>query len=198
MNDDNKHLREEFDMFREFATAQLTVKSNTAEVRPNEPAPEPKPAPVPPKEEIDIDARIAKALEEKDEEKRLKANLSLAEEVMVKHFGSKSDASKAVEARASELGISAEWLASLAFQSPRAFFVTMNVNPDETPQSTSTPSVGSDVNARRLSEANPGVKPGSYKYYQELRRKDPSKFYSSAVQIAFMADAQRMGSDFYN
>lgn len=210
MKNDNGHLREEFEMFREFTTAQLAKgtdknasgKENLSDDNKgqNELSPEPKPAPAPPNgkvEEVDLDARIAKALEEKDEQKRLEANARIAEEVMVKHFGSKEEGAAAIRKRAEELGVSPNWLASTAFQSPKAFFVSMNINPDETPRSTSTPNASSDVNAQRLADANPAIKPGTYAFYQKLRKDNPREYWSFDVQKRFMEDALRMGPDFY-
>jgi len=206
MKDDNGHLREEFDLFREFTTAQLLEQSKSGNETPtdktqNEQSQSQKPdSSAPPKvkdDTVDLDARIAKVLEEKDEEKKFKDNARQTEEVLIKHFGSKEDAQKAVQARAAELGVSAQWLASTAFQSPQAFFATMNIVPEQPPKSTSTPNSSSDVNAQRLAQTNPGTQPGTYEYYQEIRRKDPRSFYSVEIQSKMMADAIRLGTDFY-
>jgi hypothetical protein len=211
MNDDNKHLREEFDMFRELTTAQLS-KVNTDNRGKETPKPDedhggkkpeqPNPAPAAPNgdegKEVDLDARIAKVLEEKDELKRLNANAAIAEEVMVKHFGSKEKAQEAIRNKAQELGVSAKWLASTAFQSPRAFFISMGVNPEEAPRSTNTPGASSDVNVQKLKEFNPGIRPNSYAFYQEIRKKDPRKYFSNEMQTQIMNEALRQGPDFYN
>ena len=209
MNNDNSHLREEFEAFRELATEQLTKRiesnnSNRDTLNPdlNDKNQRPEPASsVPPKiNEDDLNARIAQIVEEKDEEKRLSKNADLAQEVMIKRFGGKEEAQEAIRKRAEELGVSPTWLASSAFQSPRAFFTTMGIDPDEGPRSTYTPASKSDVNTSRLTEMNSGIKPGTYAYYQEIRRKDPGRYFSQEIQNSIMRDAIQAaneGRDFY-
>jgi len=199
---DNASLRTEFEAFRDFATAQLT-KTNPLPSNPplpdqNEQNRQPEPAAaVPPNGDegaVDLDARIAKMLDEKDEQKRMQGNADLAQEAMVKHFGSQEAAVKAINDRANELGVSAQWLANTAFQSPKAFFASMGLNPDIPVRSTSTPASASDVNVQRLADVNPGVKPGTYAYYQELRKKNPSLYFSNKIQQEIMQRAMDEGS----
>lgn len=201
MEEDNGTLRNEFESFREFATKQLSApRKEDQGLEPlSERQPEPKPARAAPEvNEVDLDAKIANALSENDEKRRLKENADLAQEAMVRQFGSKEEAIKAVQKKAEELGVSAQWLANTAFQSPKAFFASMGIDPNTLPKSTSTPANASDVSPSRLADAHPGVKPGTESYYRELRRKDPRLYFSAKIQNEMMENAHKLGPDFYN
>jgi hypothetical protein len=163
---------------------------------PTEPTPPNQPpASEPPKEERnesvdDLKARVKDALEEVKTEDKRKNNARMTEEASLKHFGSKEDALKAIEAKAEELGVSPQWIANLAFDSPKAYFVTMGIDPDHAPKSNSTPAPRSDVNPTSLDQRNSGVaKEGSYRWYMELRRTNPGKFRSQEIQTAMMKAA---------
>lgn len=151
------------------------------------------PVVAPPKEDedkVDIKALVKAALEETTTEQRRKTNAEQTQEATLKHFGDQAAAVKAVEDRANELGVSPQWIANLAFDSPKAFYATMGIDPDVTPKSNSTPAPRSDINPQRLADANPQTKPNTYQFYQELRRSNPGMYRSQAVQQALMKDAQ--------
>lgn len=136
----------------------------------------------------DLDTRIRKALEERDEEIRYRKNAALTEEVLIERLGSKEEAVKAVQTKAAELGVDPGYLKNTAYQSPRAFFNLMGINPDEAPRSNSTPAPKSDVNPLALGHGQP--KPNSYAYYDQLRKSDPKTYWSPKTQAALMQDAQ--------
>lgn len=149
------------------------------------------PAGDPPKDsdEVDLKARVREALEEVDTEKRRKSNAQYTEEVSLKHFGSKEDAVAAIAAKAEELGVSPQWIANLAFDSPKAYLITMGIT-EEAPKSTNSPAPRSDVNPLRVADTNPAVKPNSYKWFMELRKSDPARFRSQEIQNEIMKQAQ--------
>ena len=166
---------------------------------PNDAAPnhEPGSNEAPPKDNVDIKALVKEALGEVSSEEQKAKNARIAEEATIKKFGDQQAALKAVSDRAAELGISPQWIANLAFESPKAYFATMGFQPDETPKSNNTPSSSSDVNPQAVRDTNPnGPTPNTYKWFMEIRRTDPVKFRSAAVQTALMKQAQE-NPDFY-
>lgn len=169
------------------------------QVNPNEAEPLAQP-PVgtPPKEpDVDLKALVKEALGEVTTEDKRKTNSQMVEEATIKHFGSQEDALKAINARAAELGLSPQWIANLAFESPKAFFTTMEFQPDVPPRSNNTPASHSDVNAAEFQKQHPGAAaPGSYRFYAELRRTDPAKYRSRQIQEEMMKSAQE-NPDFY-
>jgi len=195
---DSGKFKTEADSLKELLMENLVAKPDANTPDPNkpptdEPLAQP-PVVAPPKEDedksVDVKALVKAALEEASTEDRRKKNAETTEQATLKHFGDQEAAVKAVAEKAQELGVSPQWIANLAFDSPKAFFATMGINPDSPPKSSSTPAPRSDINPQRLSDLNPGTKPNTYQYYQELRRSDPGLYRSQAVQQALMKDAQ--------
>jgi hypothetical protein len=156
------------------------------------------PAGSPPKEpDVDLKALVKEALGEVSSEEKRQANARMTEEATVKRFGSKDDALKAIQAKAEELGVSSQWIANQAFDSPKAYFTIMGFEPDVPPKSNNTPASQSDLNPSRMAEANPGgPKPNSYQWFMEVRRTDPSRFRSREFQTQMMKAAEE-NPDFY-
>jgi hypothetical protein len=200
-------IKTERDSLKEMLMANLT-NENPGQEDPN-PAPNPNPVesqPRPAEEappsgddgKVDLKDQVRELLREVDAEKQAKDNAKFTEEVMLQRFGDRDAAIKAVQDKAEELGVSPQWIAQMAFTSPKAYFVTMGIDPQNaTPRSTTTPAPRSDVNPQRLADANPGIKPGTYEFYNNLRKTDPSKFRSAATQRQMMKDAQE-NPNFYN
>lgn len=200
-------LKADMEALKEFTLEQLASRADASKTNQQNPSNDPNdrddppknPADVaPPKEgkEVDLNERIKQALEERDQEQRLKKNAQITEEAMLKHFGSKEAAVEAIRQKAEELNVSPQWLADSAFQSPKAFFGVMGIS-EETPRSTSTPSASSDVNPRTIETKFGGPKPNTYAWYDNIRRTDPKRYRSIEVQSALMNDAMRLGNDFF-
>jgi hypothetical protein len=196
-------FKTEAEQLKEMLMENLVNKPND-EPNPNTPPnddepPVTPPAGSPPKEpeKVDIKALVKEALGEVNTEEVRRENARLTEEATLKRFGGKEDAVKAIAAKAEELGVSPQWIANQAFDSPKAYFTIMGFQPDETPKSHSTPASGSDVNQQQFADHRPGaVKPNSYKWFMELRKSDPGRFRSSEIQTAIMKAAQE-NPDFY-
>jgi hypothetical protein len=167
---------------------------------PNDVAPQAQPPAndAPPKEQdVDLKALVKEALGEVSSEQKRADNARVTEEATVKRFGSKEDAVKAIAAKAEELGVSAQWIANQAFESPKAYFTIMGFQPDEAPKSTSTPAPTSEVNPSMRSEVAPGKPaPNTYKWFMELRRTNPQQFRSPKIQQEIMRLAAE-NPDFY-
>lgn len=166
---------------------------------PNDDAPPAQPpADAPPKEQdVDLKALVKEALGEVSTEENKKANGRLTEEATIKRFGSKVDAVKAIAAKAEELGVSPQWIANQAFDSPKAYFTIMGFQPDVPPKSSTTPSSTPEINPQRQAELHPGgPAPNSYKWFMEIRKTDPTRFRSKDVQTALMKAAVD-NPDFY-
>lgn len=198
------NLSGDLDSLKDFMKAQFEQMSNRDLRQPSENLPvedkDHKPDPVAPPTgngNEDLDSRIRKALDEADESKRLKTNAEFAQEVLIRQFGSQEDAVKAVQAKAAELGVNPQFIADTAFRSPQALFNLMGINPETTPRSPTTPGPSSDVNPRVLDKVNPNPKPNTYAYYDQLRKSDPNRYWSSSVQAQMMKDAVEQGSNFY-
>lgn len=199
----NKHITDlstDLTSLREFMTTQFEQLASKRDDPPNDPPvrdPNPNPSSAaPPKEtgDEDLDARIAKILETRNEETRAKENARVSEEVLIERLGSKEAAVEAVRKKAEELGVSPQFLADTAFRSPKAFFNIMGVNPNE--RSRSTPNPSSDVNPNNFASANQ-PRANTKAFYDQLRKSDPKKYWHLNTQTQMMNDALRLGDDFF-
>lgn len=147
--------------------------------------------------EEDLDARITKTLADKADKERRESNQQVAAQRLVEAFGNVDNAKAAIATRAQELGVSAKWLEDTAASSPNAFFATMGLT--SAPATKETPAPKGDVNMEALlkNPANLGIKPGTYKYYQNLRKQDPKLYASPATQRQMHNDAMARGAEFY-
>jgi len=188
---------------REFIASKLdeiaqrqsqTPIGQTDETRSN-----PTPAPVTPPNAggEDLDTRIKKILEQTSAESKAKNNAEFAQDILVERHGSVEAAIEAVQAKARELGVAPSYLRDMAHQSPSALFGLMGIDPAVKPTSRTTPAPSSDVNPQALSASNPGVKPGTYGYYEQLRKSDPKKYWSPSTQLEIMRKAQE-NPEFFN
>ncbi len=139
---------------------------------------------------VDISKLVDEALTQREADNVRKANAQATEKVMLERFENREAAIKAVQDKANELNLTPQYLANLAFDSPAAYFGLMGIDPDTKPRSTETPASRSDVNAQQLAKTSPHVKEGTYAYYREIRRTNPSKFRSEEVQTRMMKDAE--------
>lgn len=192
-------LKSDLQSTREFIAEKLKEIAERNQVQPNsqndEPrAPNPAPAAPPNASEDDLETRIMKALEERDEVQKLRTNAKIAEDGLVLHYGDQDKAVEAVRQKAAEMGVEPGFLKEMAYKSPKAFFNLMGVNPDQKPQSNSTPSPSSDVNPRTLGAGQP--KPNTYQYFDELRKSNPSLYWTQKVQNELHRAAQE-NPDFF-
>lgn len=82
-----------------------------------------------------------------------------------------------VRSRAKELGLTDDYLDNLAATSPKALIALLAPNQSKVDVRAPRSSVLSTPNSTRSSNGK------DWRYYQELRRKDPSRFYSPEIQI---------------
>lgn len=173
------------------------LKANS-QTNPSEPAPRPLDTNVPVERNadggnIDIAAKIREEVEALDAQKRAAANINAAAETMTRHFGSPDKAKEALTKRASELGVSAEWLLDAAAKSPNAFYASMGINPNATSNASPNTDIGNDVVMR----GNPTGQKGM-KYWNELRKSNPKLYYSRDMQRQMFESRRVMGDNFYS
>lgn len=121
-------------------------------------------------------------------------NLEVATNKLIDTFGDAEAAKERVKTRAAELGVSVKFLMDSASQSPAAFFATMEL--EKAPRPTAAPR--SDVNTAALNTQVPGnAKPGTYAYYEELRKTNPKLYNSPKVQLQMHTAAMESPDTFF-
>jgi hypothetical protein len=153
--------------------------------------PEPSPPVAAPKEDppvgdpnqtsVDLAQVVREQLLVREQEKTIQQNADEVTNRMIKEFGSEDKAHQVVLAKAQELGVSIEFLQDVAVKSPKAFYQTLGL----TTTPTSVPSVSrGDVNTAALgTTSNGGASTyGTKEYFDALRRDNPSKYWTPAIQ----------------
>lgn len=182
LREDLNRLVEETRLLRELAT-----RNNGAPLAKQEQKTPDSPSP-----EIDLDARIRETLKRTAEESKRLENMNTVNDAMVQTYGSLEKAKEVLKQKASELGVGAEFLQDVAARSPKAFFQTVGIA--EVARTLQTSS-SSTVNTAAM--GNAGVKTNTYKWYQQLRKDNPSMYHSPKIQTQMMNDAMKSGESFY-
>ena len=142
--------------------------------------------------EVDIRSLVQQTITEAESNKTAEHNLKEASDKIASVYsGDVTRAHQAMAQKASEYGLSVEFLKSVAAKSPSAFMKFMT---ESTAQSADKGSsfVQSKVNTNALgNQNNAAIKEGTEAYYSKMRREDPAKYYSPAVQLKKMEDARK-------
>lgn len=192
-------LKTENEGMREDLSQRKTAEQILEEIRkpvtpPAIPAQESTPPAAP--QAINEDAlinRLQERLSQDQVRQRQSANVDEVAKTLIETFGSEAKANEVVQNKARELGVSVQFLQDAAAQSPKAFYQTLGLDVAQTPAPGAPKGT---VNPAALG-ANVQVKEGSYKWYENLRKTDPSAYWKPQIQKQLMKDALSKGDDFY-
>ena len=136
---------------------------------------------------------VNETVSQRDAKKILDANKREVNDKLNSIYGDKSG--EVVNTKAKELGVSVEYLQSTAEHSPKAFYQMVGLSEKSSNESMN---FNSDVNTQNLEKNLSGsVQHGTYKYYQALRKDNPSKYYTVEVQRDLHKHAKELGEGFY-
>lgn len=132
-------------------------------------------------DELNLDDRIRATIEERDRQKKLEDNVEEVTNRLVGLYGDPKKANEAVLAKAQELGVSVQFLMDSAAASPKAFYAQIGLNEG----ARSAPAPFNRVNPEALNTQNqsrPG-QPGTYSYYENMRKENPKLYNSPKIQL---------------
>lgn len=125
----------------------------------------------------DLDSMIEKHITAREIKASAQANLDQVNEALVAHFGDPEKAAEAVRAKASELGLSVEDVTAMAAKSPTAAMALVKGE-----QTAAQPDISKQSSTSGVATSE-GISQMSVKAeFDKLRREDPTKYYSPAVQ----------------
>lgn len=145
----------------------------------------------PEKPEIDLQSEVQKLLKQEKDKDRRDANIKSARDGLKERFG--ADYNAKVKQIASELEVSEEYLTSVAASSPNGFLKLID-------------SVAKPDDNRPTTPPNSSVNPGGFQagadkknaaFYRELKKSDPTAYFSKKVQKEMHDQALKMGPAFY-
>lgn len=143
----------------------------------------------------DLESLIAEKIQSVFSNKEKQENASSVAKTLSAKFGDKAE--EMYRVKAAELGLTIQMLNDLSMTSPKAVLayfgsdLTSTLNPTTTHAKVSTEAFSS------ASTSNGDPKPGTYAYYQKIRRENPSAYYSPKTQIEMHDQAVKLGQDFY-
>jgi hypothetical protein len=137
-----------------------------------------------------IEGLVTKILDERVTERERTANAQTVYAGLTKQYGSDNDAKTAVTKRSAELGMSPAKLMDLARTSPQAFFSIMGINPGPAATTHAGTDVSTSIQTTGRTTASPAAatgstgtaKPGTFAYYEGLRKAEPKKYWTAEVQ----------------
>jgi hypothetical protein len=142
----------------------------------------------------DITQLIEQTITKRDAAKTAQDNLAEAKRSLQNHFG--ADYEARLRQKATDLGIGLDAINDLAKQSPKALLELVGAT-GARPSIYNTPT--SSMSTERMG-INPNSGTRNYKYYQDLKAKDKSHYWTSEVQLQMHKDAiaaADRGEDFY-
>jgi hypothetical protein len=147
--------------------------------------------------EEDIARLVEERLSASEKARVHTANLETVQKALVASFG--SDYVTHLKAKASELGVSEEYLNTMAKETPKAFLKLVEV--DGAPKGT-TPALFSPPATHGLPSSNKqGFTPtGNRKqsWYEDLRKRNPTEYWSPATQNRMHQEALSLGESFFD
>lgn len=138
--------------------------------------------------EANIESLVEQTLRKREQKNVADSNIALVEAELEKAYG--TEAAATVRQKSEELGLPLEELQGMAAKSPSAFMQLMGK-----PAPKANPLVQGSIRTEGSTMQASSEK--DFGYYQRLRRENSSLYYKPSTQRQMMADADRLGDNFY-
>lgn len=138
-----------------------------------------------------VDEIVSHRLTEAEKAKQKQANLKIVQDKLRERFG--SEYQKALREQTRRLGLSEEVANQLAETSPQAFLKALDV---ESRDGDNIAPPRNQENRINFNQSSGKIKPGTWSYYEEIRKKEPKLYWSPKVQTQMLKDSQRLGEAF--
>jgi hypothetical protein len=173
-------------------TAEDILKRVTAErAPPVTPTVVPVTTNAPVQSDEDLDSRVTAILSKAEQNKQLLENTKTVITKLVDVYGSEAKANEVIVQKSKELGMSVKELQETAARSPRAFYTLVGLES----QPKAAPAVHPSLNSAATTPN--GAKPGTWKYYSQLKKENPTLYQSPKIQAQMHEDALRDRDAFF-
>lgn len=136
---------------------------------------------------------IDKTLTDREANARRTRNAGVVEEKLQEAFG--PTYKRTVKEQAQKLGLGEAFLKDLAAEQPQAFLKLFDVVPTHSNPAAST-APRSGINTESFSRISDGTRRQSH--FNEIRKKDPGRYWSVSVQNEIHKEALRQGESFFD
>jgi len=137
--------------------------------------------------EDDLKSLVEKTLTEREAKATVDQNLSVVMQHLNETYGTEVNAT--IQKKADELGMSLDRMEEIAKESPTAFFTLIGESKKPSKSMTS-----GSIRTEGVNFQNAGAR--DWNYYQDMRRKNRSLYYSTKTQQQLMEDKKRLGDKF--
>ena len=140
---------------------------------------------------------ISQTLDQRSTQQTADVNMAAADAKMKALYGN-DKAHEVMQKKAQELNLSVEFLAGVAAKSPEAFYAVLGIADSK---STTTPAMtASTTNTEAVSKVNESVQVtvDTWNSFEALRKSDPKRYFTPAVQNKLFTARQEKGQAFYN
>lgn len=140
----------------------------------------------------DITKLLDNRLTERERISKASQNVELVKQKLQESLG--PNYATKLEQLTNSLGLSKEYLNSIASASPSAFLKLVGVD-DKKQEDVFTPPPKSQFNSEPRSTYTPGNR--NYKFYENMYNSDPNLYWSAKVQNELTADRKKLGAQFF-
>lgn len=165
------------------------IMTKIREMTPSAP-PSPSAQPGPESEKQDVTELVSKMLEEREQTQKIESNKSLVERTLIEKWG--NDANLNLNKKASELGVTLDYLKRLSLESPKVFFNLVGLDKVQTAQPVAPAPRGSVT----LPPSGSGERTKSF--YDNIKKANPTEYFSPKIQNQMYKDAMRLGESFFD
>lgn len=136
---------------------------------------------------------VAQQLTEAEQKRHRSENRRIVVEKLTERFG--SDYQRALRDQTRRLGLTEEVATQLAETSPEAFLRTLGIDKQEEGENFAPPR-NQDNRGTFNNKKSGKIIPGTWKWYEELRKADPKLYWEPKTQTQMLKDSQRLGEAF--
>lgn len=165
------------------------IMTKIREMTPSAP-PSPSAQPGPESEKQDVTELVSKMLEEREQTQKVESNKSLVERTLLEKWG--NDANLNLNKKASELGVTLDYLKRLSLESPKVFFNLVGLDKVQT----TTPAAPAPRGSVTLPPSGSGERTKSF--YDNIKKANPAEYFSPKIQNQMYKDAMRLGESFFD
>jgi hypothetical protein len=139
--------------------------------------------------EEELASLVEKTLTERERKASVQQNVDTVDKALTEKYGTEANA--IVTKKAEELGLSLSRMEEIASESPTAFMALVGEPAPKAPVFTE-----GSVRTEAVGQTSGGQR--DWTYYQNLRRKDRTLYFSPKIQQQMMEDKQKLGDRFGN
>lgn len=137
-----------------------------------------------------IDELVEQKLTQKELERKQTDNFNQVKKKLTERFG--RNYQEVLKEQQETLGLSDEYVNSIAKSSPRAFFKLMGLDEEAKDNTFTSP----PPSRTRSDSFAPRVEKRTWAYYEKMRKEQPKVYYSPKTQVQMHKDREELGQEF--